>query len=113
MSIKNTQNCENYKWGKDCDGWKLIHTDSLSVIQEKMPPQTEEELHYHKKSQQFFYILKGIAEFQIENEFFTVEENNGIHIPKMKKHKIINKTMNDLEFLVISEPKSHGDRINL
>ena len=113
MSIKNIQNSENYKWGKNCDGWKLVDTNSLSVIQEKMPPKTEENLHFHENCQQFFYILSGIAEFQIENEILIVEENNGIHIPKMKKHKIMNRTEHDLEFLVISEPKSHGDRINL
>ena len=49
MSIKNIQNSENYKWGKNCDGWKLVDTNSLSVIQEKMPPKTEENLHFQSQ----------------------------------------------------------------
>ena len=113
MSIKDITNTEHYKWGADCDGWHLLKTDTLSIIQEKMPPHTEETLHYHSKAQQFFYILKGTATFETEDGIFSINEKQGFHIPPEKKHHIINKTNEDLEFLVISEPKSHGDRMNL
>ncbi|WP_300674771.1 hypothetical protein [Soonwooa sp.] len=42
-----------------------------------------------------------------------VTESNGIHIKPNEKHRISNNTNSELEFLVISEPKSHGDRTNL
>jgi hypothetical protein len=54
MTIKNTDNSEHYIWGENCDGWHLLKSDSLSVIQEKMPPGTKESLHFHSKAQQFF-----------------------------------------------------------
>jgi hypothetical protein len=38
--IKSTENAENYKWGNNCDGWHLLKSDSLSVIQERMPAGT-------------------------------------------------------------------------
>ena len=113
MKIKNTGNSEHYIWGENCDGWHLLKSDSLSIIQEKMPPDTEESLHFHTKAQQFFYILKGTATFEVDNEIYSVEEGSGFHIQANEIHRIFNRTTEDLEFIVISEPKSHGDRTNL
>jgi len=113
MKVKNIDNSEHYIWGENCDGWHLLKSDSLSVIQEKMPPGTKESLHFHSKAQQFFYVIKGTATFEVDNELYVVEENNGFHIQANQKHRIFNRTNQDLEFLVISQPKSHGDRINL
>jgi mannose-6-phosphate isomerase-like protein (cupin superfamily) len=113
MAIKSTENSEHYIWGDNCDGWHLHKSDSLSIIQEKMPAHTSEGLHFHSIAQQFFFILKGTATFQIEGEVFEVNENAGLHILPHQKHRIFNHTELTLEFLVISEPKSHGDRINI
>ena len=109
--MKSIQNSEHYKWGGNCDGWHLLKTDSLSVIQEKMPPGTSEQSHHHVKAQQVFYILSGTATFQIESSFTLVKAGESFHIEKGKQHRIANEGANDLHFLVISEPKSHGDRI--
>jgi len=113
MAIKNIENTEHYIWGDNCDGWHLLKSDSLSIIQEKMPPHKSEGLHFHSISQQFFFILKGVATFQLEEEVFEVGENKGFHILPNKKHRIFNHADQVLEFLVISEPKSHGDRIDV
>jgi len=82
-------------------------------LKKKMPSKTAENLHFHKKAQQFFYILKGIATFELEGELFVINEKQGFHIEPNQKHRILNNTESDLEFIVISEPKSHGDRVNL
>jgi mannose-6-phosphate isomerase-like protein (cupin superfamily) len=85
----------------------------LSVIQEKMPAGTFEQLHFHNNSQQLFFLLSGIAHFEIDGKEYVVKANESLHIPKMTKHRISNKSKDELHFLVISEPKSHGDRVNL
>lgn len=110
--ITSLLNAEHYTWGQDCDGWHLLKSDSLSVIQERMPAGTSEQLHYHEKSQQLFYILSGIATFEVDGEMIVVQTNESIHIASGKKHRITNNHTTDLHFIVISEPKSHGDRIN-
>ena len=106
-SIKNT---EHYKWGNNCDGWYLLQSDKLTVIEEVMPAGTFENLHYHNRSQQLFYILSGIATFEIEDQITVVKAHESVHIPAQTKHRICNNKKDDLKFLVISEPKSHGDR---
>ena len=90
----------------------LVNTDALSVKQELMPGNTAESLHYHEKAQQFFFILKGIATFEVEEQFFLVKENTGFHIPAGKKHRIINNANTDLEFILRSQPSTNNDRFN-
>ena len=108
---KKTSN--HYKWGNNCDGWHLLASEVLSVIEENMPVSAEEKLHYHNKAQQFFYILKGEATFYIEHEKIVISQNEGIHISPQRPHKIANYGNEPLQFLVISQPRSHGDRVDL
>jgi len=107
---KSIHHAEHYIWGDHCDGWHLVKTDTLSVIQEQMPPGTAEEYHFHERAQQLFYILAGQAHFEIEGNTFTVDKGEAIHVLPLQKHAIRNEGRQDLIFLVISEPKSHGDR---
>ena len=103
----------HYKWGNDCDGWVLVDTENLSVKQERMPAQTSEVLHYHEKAQQFFFILKGIATFEVEEKSCTVQSGEGFHIEASKKHRIINNTAEDFEFILSSQPSTNNDRFNI
>ena len=111
--ITSTENAEHYTWGAQCDGWHLLRSAGLSVIQECMPPGASEQLHFHERAQQVFYILSGTATFEVEVAIKTVKTRQSIHIPPNIKHRILNNGGTDLHFLVISEPKAHGDRINL
>jgi mannose-6-phosphate isomerase-like protein (cupin superfamily) len=111
--MRATNNAEHYSWGNNCDGWHLLKSDTLSVIQERMPPGTGEQQHFHKHAQQLFYILSGTASFEIEGVVETVVANQSVHIAPKTKHRIMNNGDVDLHFLVISEPKSHGDRVNI
>jgi len=111
--ITSTDNAEHYTWGANCDGWHLLRSDRLTVIEERMPPGTSEQMHYHQNAQQVFYVLSGIATFEIEGELKSVNARQSVHIPKGVKHCILNNNDEDLHFLVISEPKSHGDRVNI
>jgi mannose-6-phosphate isomerase-like protein (cupin superfamily) len=111
--IIDTHNAEHYHWGDQCDGWHFVKSDRLSVIKETMPSMTMEKRHYHEKAQQFFYILSGLATFEINGQIFTVMPGKGILIQPGAVHQILNNTGTDLEFIVVSEPKSHGDRVTV
>jgi mannose-6-phosphate isomerase-like protein (cupin superfamily)/GNAT superfamily N-acetyltransferase len=111
--IRSINNITQYNWGNNCAGWHLLKSDSLGVIQEQMPPGTTEQLHYHTKAQQLFYILSGTATFQINGQLHVVAANESIHVPVKSWHCIANQHHTDLDFLVISEPPSHGDRVEI
>ncbi len=108
---KKRANSEHYIWGDNCHGWHLLKNDRLSIIEESMPPNTSEVKHYHNKAQQFFYILKGNAVFELDNTTVQIGEREGIHIGQQIVHQIRNEGSMDLEFLVISEPTTKADRV--
>ena len=111
--VSKYQSLKHYQWGNDCDGWNFVEEESLSIKQERMPAGCSEQLHYHRHSQQFFFILKGIATFEIENKLVEVKEQEGLHIKPGLKHRILNNTKEDLEFILSSQPSTVNDRINL
>ena len=102
-----------YIWGNNCKAWNLTDNEGLSVKLENMPPQTEEVLHYHNHSQQFFYILKGKAVFEVDDVILFVHEGEGINIEPQQKHRIMNKEETMLEFIVCSQPSTQNDRYNI
>jgi mannose-6-phosphate isomerase-like protein (cupin superfamily) len=110
--VSKYQSLKHYKWGNDCDGWNLVDTSSLSVKQERMPAGTSEQKHYHQYAQQFFFILKGVAQFEIEDATIEIKPGEGLHIEAGKKHRILNTSDEGLEFILCSQPSTNNDRIN-
>lgn len=108
----NRGNAEHYRWGNDCDGWHLVKDEQLSVIEELMPPGAAETRHHHKRAQQFFYILVGEVLMEIEGQTTLVPAGSGIRVPPGARHQIRNPSSSAARFLVISQPPSHGDRVN-
>ena len=104
---------QHYRWGGNSDGWHLVQTETLSVIEERVPPQAGEVLHFHQKAQQFFYILAGVATFETDGVQTTVSAGEGYYVPPGARHRVFNSGKDDLRFLVVSQPKSHGDRFNV
>ncbi len=78
-----------------------------------MPPGTSEVKHYHNKSRQFFFILSGVAAIQTDKEKIILKEYEGIEILPGTPHKIANDSTKQLNFIVVSQPESHGDRVVL
>lgn len=110
MRIVNRENAEHYNWKTVCDGWHLVQTEELSVIAEKMPPNTFEDVHFHHKSKQFFFVLSGKAEMRLQDRTVRLETGTGIEIMPKELHQMANVSNNPVEFMVISMPKSHGDK---
>ena len=112
MSIVSTENGKHYVWGDNCDGWHLAASENLSVIQERVPQGSSEIRHLHNRAEQFFYVLSGIATLEVDGVFHKIHPNQGFHVPAGIAHTLINNDESDLNFLVISTPPSHGDRVN-
>lgn len=111
--IHSKDNCEHYIWGNNCDSWVLKDTSGLSIKQEKMPSGTSEKLHFHQQASQFFYILKGEALFDVDHERISVKAGESISIEPKTQHYISNNSGEELEFLVISNPSTNNDRIEI
>ena len=109
----NRATAEHYIWGQGCDGWHLVKRPEQGIISERMPPGTAEVRHYHRQARQFFYVLSGTATFVRDEQTVLLQSGQGIEVEPGMTHQICNKGREDLEFLVISWPHAHGDRVVL
>jgi quercetin dioxygenase-like cupin family protein len=89
-------NAIRYKWGgptgNDCDGWHLVQTPKLSIIEETMPPNTSETRHQHAHARQFFYVIEGELTMEIERQFIELHPGEGVEIAPGQPHQAINRT---------------------
>jgi mannose-6-phosphate isomerase-like protein (cupin superfamily) len=102
---------EHYIWGEKCDGWHLVKNQELSIIHERMPANTSEVKHFHQQARQFFYVLSGIATIEVGGEEVILNPQEGVEVPPLVPHQMFNKSNDEIEFLVISQPTSKGDRV--
>jgi quercetin dioxygenase-like cupin family protein len=63
-------------------------------------------------AQQFFYVLKDTATFEIEQAFSKVHAGEGLLIKAGEKHRILNNTDAGLELILCSQPSTAADRFN-
>lgn len=105
------QNAEHYIWGQQCDGWRLADEAGQSIIHERMPAGTSEARHYHNFAKQFFFVLSGVMTIEVDGELHTLKSHEGIEVKPKQPHQVFNHSNGDIEFLVISQPNTKGDRV--
>ncbi len=111
MKRVDRHTAKHYLWKDVCDGWHLVEHEELSIIAEKMPPNTAEDMHYHQKARQFFYILAGQVTMRFAEHEEVLNTGDGIEIAPLEAHQMTNISCKDAEFIVVSMPKSHGDKV--
>ena len=110
MGVVDIQSARHYRWGAASDGWHLLEGADLSVILERVPPGDAEQRHRHARARQFFYVIAGEATLEIDGREAVVAAGQGIEVPPGAPHQFFNRSAADVEMLVISSPRSHGDR---
>lgn len=111
--IINRHTAAYYQWGDQADGWHLVQSPEMSVIQERVPAGGSEVRHYHERAWQFFFILSGTATLEVDGQPYTLNAQDGLEVPAGTPHQFINASDDEVVFLVISHPPSHGDRIQV
>jgi mannose-6-phosphate isomerase-like protein (cupin superfamily) len=106
----STSTAEHYNWGGRCDGWHLVKRPELSVIQERMPAGTAEVRHVHRSARQFFYVLRGRANLEMGGCDYELAAGEGLEVAPGTPHQMFNRSESEVEFIVVSQPQSHGDR---
>ena len=106
----STDSATRYQWGTDCDGWHLVRAAALSVIQERMGPGTTEVRHWHARARQFFYVIDGELELEVEGNVHQLRRGVGLEIPPGLAHQARNAGQAQAVFLVVSSPPHQSDR---
>src|SRR5271168_2391536 len=101
--IIRTADAEHYTWGgpngTDCDGWHLVRTAELSVIEESMPAGASEVRHHHVRARQFFYVLAGELTIEIDGSEILLRASEGVEIGPGLSHQAINRSGAPVRFL--------------
>ena len=103
---------EHYTWGDGCDGWFLVRTPELHIIEERMPAGASERPHHHVRARQFFYVVEGELTMVLAGTTVVLHAGEGVEIAPGEVHQAVNRSTADVRFLVTSQPPSHGDRID-
>ena len=113
--VRSRANAERYGWGgpdgDTCDGWHLLRSAELSVIEERMPPGSAEVRHWHRRARQFFYVVAGELTMETDSGDRTLRTGDGLEIPPGCAHRAVNRASVDARFLVVSQPPARDDRV--
>jgi mannose-6-phosphate isomerase-like protein (cupin superfamily) len=105
-------NAEHYTWGEGCDGYFLLKRAEVHIIEERMPPGTTEKAHRHERARQLFYVLEGELTMRFSDSDARVPAGSALEIEPGTVHQARNESRENVRFLAVSAPPSHGDRID-
>lgn len=111
--IINRTNAEHYVWGECCDGWRLLDRPDLNVTEERIPPGRGEIRHFHQHARQVFFVIAGHLHVEVEGEGRQLGPGDSLEAEPGRVHTVRNTSDDDVFFLVISAPSTHGDRVNV
>jgi len=82
-----------------------------SLAEATLPPDGATDRHYHKVSEEFYYILEGVGTIEVDSELRKVKPGDAILIPRNAWHQITaDNEEGGLKFLCCcAPPYSHGD----
>lgn len=106
----NRQTAPHYTWAGSCDGWRLMDMPGLSVIEERMPPGTQEVRHLHRMARQLFYVLEGELSMLVGDRMHRLGPSDAMPVAPSQAHQARNDSDSDVRFLVISAPSTTADR---
>ena len=113
MEKTSAKTAQHFNWGDSCEGWWLKDSGNFVVVEEKMPPGTSEVMHYHEKTEQFFYVLEGRLKMECNQEIYDLKPYEGITVKARSVHRVFNSSTQEVRFLVISSQNSRDDRVDV
>lgn len=85
---------------REVSGSAVLH----SLAQVVIPPGKSSEPHYHKTSEETYYLLRGKARMVIDAREFQLEAGQACLIEPGEVHQIFNEGPEVLEFLAVCAP---------
>jgi mannose-6-phosphate isomerase-like protein (cupin superfamily) len=94
----------------------LAHRNSCirnqSLAEATLPPGAATQEHFHPKTEEIYYILRGSGLMRLGDEQRPVGPLDAIAIPPGARHKIANTGVEPLVFLCCcAPPYEHGDTV--
>ncbi len=84
----------------EAHGGTKKHSFAIVVL----PPGRSSDKHYHRVSEESYYILQGTARIEIDERIFALAPGEACLIVPLERHQIFNTGEDELEFIAISAP---------
>jgi mannose-6-phosphate isomerase-like protein (cupin superfamily) len=62
---------------------------------------TDAKLHYHERTDEFYYVIKGEGKMQLDDATIDLSEGTTVYVPRGTKHR----AWGNLEVLVVCIPR--------
>jgi mannose-6-phosphate isomerase-like protein (cupin superfamily) len=87
---------------------ELHHTRAQSLAEARLEPGRSTERHYHRRSEEVYFLLEGAAEMELDGDRRSVGPGDAVLIPPGAWHRIT--AVDALRFLCCcSPPYAHED----
>ncbi|MDX6386659.1 MAG: hypothetical protein QOD85_461 [Gaiellaceae bacterium] len=87
---------------------ELQHTKAQSLAEAKLEPGQVTERHYHRVSEEIYFLLDGTGVLELDGQLRDVQPGDAVLIPPGSWHQI--RALEPLRFLCCSSPAySHSD----
>jgi mannose-6-phosphate isomerase-like protein (cupin superfamily) len=83
----------------------MVEREEYSVELERIPPGGGSELHSHRLSRQFFFVLEGAARMHVAGKAYTLSPREGMDVDPGTSHRIEHVAGEALVFLLVSVPR--------
>mgnify|MGYP000480481330 CR=1 FL=1 len=119
MEVRRAENIKAYITKDGSEIREIFHPNNfpesrMSVAMASLNPGKSTVLHYHKSSDEIYFILSGSGLLEIEGEKREVSAGDYIYIKAGQKHKVENLGEEPLKIVCFSYPPySHEDTVLL
>lgn len=105
-NVSNNSIIENRPWGFFR---VLLDKDEYKVKKIHVNPKSQLSFQSHKKRQETWNVIKGVATVRIDDDYYKLKPGETITIPYNKKHQLINNTNSILEIIECQIGKYFGE----
>jgi mannose-6-phosphate isomerase-like protein (cupin superfamily) len=89
---------------------ELHHTAAQSLAEATLEPDQATERHYHRSTEEIYFVLKGSGRMEVDGDTRTVRPGDAVLIPPGAWHTLDNNGSSELRILCCcSPPYSHDD----
>ena len=89
---------------------ELHHTDAQSLAEASLEPDEATERHYHRLSEEIYFVLKGAGNMEVDGEHRRIAVGDAVLIPAGAWHSLHNNGTSELRILCACSPAySHDD----
>ncbi len=110
MNVSSIRSAEPFTTKDGSTIRELHHTEAQSLAEASLEPDQATERHYHRLSEEIYFVLKGSGDMEVEGEHRRIAVGDAVLIPPGAWHTLHNNGTSELRTLCCcAPPYSHDD----